>query len=521
MPAAFAPLGWWWLSPLLLALLFLLLDVPTPSRARRRAYFFGVGLFGVGVSWVYVAINVFGHTAWPVAALLTALFVFFLALFPALFGWLAARFAVGLGNGWRLLLIWPALWVLVEWLRGWAFTGFPWLNLGYSQISSPLAGWAAVLGVYGVDLAVAMSAGAVALLVKRSGEVSLSVPTPPPPPDAVAWTQGRDVSLPRRLVLPLVVLIVLWEAGNVALRIDWTRPVGAPLSVALVQGNLPQMTKWDPASLRERLDTYAALSRAHADAQLIVWPENSVTVFYHRLAEDYFRPLVAELAEGGAQLVVGLPYREPDGSRYYSSFASFSGAEGEPRFYHKRHLVPFGEYVPLEDWLRGLIGFFNLPMSGFSRGPRVQPLLSAAGHPVSVSICYEDAFGEEVIDALPMAHFLINGSNNAWYGDSLAPHQHLEISRMRAVETGRQLLRVTTNGISALVDERGRIRARSAQFETEVLRGEVQAFAGATPYVRWGNIPLLILLGLVVAVGMWRGRRAPSQSEPVSSSSAT
>ena len=485
MTTAFAPLGLWWLAAPLLALLFLVLDDNAPAVARRRAYLFGLGLFGVGVSWVFVAIHVYGQTAWPVAVLLTALFVAFLALFHALFGWLAARLGARLPDGWRLTILWPALWVLVEWLRGWFLTGFPWLNAGYSQIDAPLAGWAAVLGVHGVALALAVSAGVLARWWRR-------------PPRGRGWLPG------------LLLLLSLWGAGGAGRVIEWTRPLGEPLSVALVQGNLPQKTKWDPEAIRERLDTYAALARAHADAQLIVWPENSVTVFYHRLAEPYFKPLLAELnalSEGRTWLMAGLPYREPDGSRYYSSFASFDPASGEARFYHKRHLVPFGEYVPLEDWLRGLIGFFDLPMSGFSRGPKVQPLLYAAGHPVSVSICYEDAFGEEVIDALPAAHFLVNGSNNAWYGDSLAPHQHLEISRMRSIETGRPLLRVTTNGISALVDEHGRILQRSPQFEMAVLRGEVQPRTGATPYVRWGNAPVAGLAFLLVALAAWRARR--------------
>ena len=178
----------------------------------------------------------------------------------------------------------------------------------------------------------------------------------------------------------------------------------------------------------------------------------------------------------------------------------------EQRFYHKRHLVPFGDFVPLENWLRGLIRFFDLPMSGFSAGPEEQSLLRVAGHRVGITICYEDAFGEEVIRALPEADFLINATNNAWYGDSLAPHQHLQISRMRALETGRYLVRATTNGISAIIGPHGELLMQSPQFATHVLTGRIQPMQGATPYVRFGNTPLLLLLAGMLVLAWLRYR---------------
>lgn len=476
MPLAFAPFNLFPLAILAPAVMFGLWREGRPGQGAWRGWLFGLGLFGVGVSWVYVAIHDYGYTGAPVAVLLTALFVAGLALFPAALGATAAalrsRVAPEVGAP-VLLALFPALWLLAEWVRGWFLTGFPWLQLGYAFIDTPLAGLAPWLGVYGLTWAVAVSAGAL----------------------VYAWDTARERRL-AGMVVALLLLLPLWGGAWAAGLVEWSRPVGEPLSVAVVQGNVPQETKWDPAQLQTRLERYAGLTRAHLGRDLIVWPENSVTVFYHQVAEDFLLPLAQEVRREGGTLLVGLPFKEGDGQRYYASMASLGE---QAAFYHKRHLVPFGEYVPLESALRGLIAFFDLPMSGFSRGAADQGLLTAAGQPIGATICYEDAFGEEVIQALPEATLLVNGSNNAWYGDSLAPHQHLQISRMRSLETAREAVRATTNGISALIDHRGRLRARSPQFETHVLTGTVQPRTGATPYVSWGNLPTVAAAALVVA----------------------
>jgi len=284
---------------------------------------------------------------------------------------------------------------------------------------------------------------------------------------------------------------------------------GRPLRVRLIQGDLPQLTKWDPAKFQHRLDTYARLTLENLKGtDLIVWPENAVTVFYSDIKTSYFDPLAAELRRAHVELVVGLPVQSADGNRYYAAMMSFGATHG---LYRKRHLVPFGEYVPFARYLRGLIHFFDLPMSGFSPGPAKQPPLMLAGQPAAVTICYEDAFGTLVLNDLPRATFLLNGSNNAWYGDSLAPHQHLQISRMRAVETGRPLVRDTTNGITALVGPHGRIRSRLPQFRTAVLSGTVQPMGGSTPFIFWGNRAVLILIGLTCAAGVGLAARRRTQ----------
>jgi len=478
LPLAFAPLSLFPLAVLSPALLFLLwLDV-TPQRALWRGLLFGFGQFGVGVSWVYVAIHDFGHSGMPLAVLLTALFVGVLALFPMLLGYLVARFLRG--PDWlRLVLLFPAAWTFIEWCRGWFLTGLPWLNLGYSQIDAPLRGFAPVTGVYGVSLMVAVSAGLVAALV---------------------------LSGSRTRFLALTGLAALWLSGALLTQVDWTSASGPPLRVSLVQGNIPQDSKWSPEHVQHTLDLYADLTRQHWDSRLILWPEAAITAFYHEVAGDYLPGLAREARAHGTDIVLGIPVREPGTRRYFNSLLALSE---RPGFYHKRHLVPFGDYLPLDDFLRGLIRFFDLPMSGFSAGPDGQPLLQAAGEKIASAICYEDIFGEELIAALPEATLLVNATNNAWYGNSFAPHQHLEMSRLRALETGRYMLRVTTNGVSAIIDQHGKIRGRSPQFKTYVLSGEAVPHAGATPYVRAGNLPVILLVLGVLIYGVLAARRRP------------
>jgi apolipoprotein N-acyltransferase len=478
LPLAFAPLSLFPFAVLSPALLFLLwLDV-TPPRALWRGLLFGLGQFGVGVSWVYVAIHDFGHSGVPLAVFLSALFVGVLAVFPMLLGYLAARF-LRAPDWLRLALLFPAAWTLIEWFRGWVLTGLPWLNLGYSQIDAPLRGFAPLAGVYGVTLAVALSAGLLAVLVLT----------------------GRHTRL-----FALAGFVAFWFTGALLTRIDWTEASGPPLRVSLVQGNIPQDTKWSPEHVQHTLDLYAGLTRQHWDSRLVLWPEAAITAFYHEVAGDYLTGLAREARAHGTDIVLGIPVREPGTRRYFNSLLALSE---QPGFYHKRHLVPFGDYLPLEDFLRGLIRFFDLPMSGFSSGPDGQPLLQAAGQKIASAICYEDIFGEELITALPEATLLVNATNNAWYGNSLAPHQHLEMSRMRALETSRYMLRVTTNGVSAIIDQHGKIRGRSPQFETHVLTGEAVPHSGATPYVRTGNLPVILLVLGIVIYGVLAARRRP------------
>ena len=477
LPLAFAPVNFFALAVLSPALAFVCWHHTRPAVAARRGFLFGLGLFGVGVSWVYVAIHDFGFTGAPLAALLTFIFVAFLALFLSLQAYLSVRLQQHLPLALHGL-VFAVMWILFEWLRGWVLTGFPWLDLGYSQINAPLAGFAPILGSYGVSLLTVLSAAVLWQLMQQRNRVMWG---------AVAFTVG------------------VWLAGWGLKFVEWSQPVGKPLTVAVVQGNLSQLTKWDPDKILQRLNHYAKLSEPYwGKRDVIVWPENAMTILWQDAPESYRESLQQHVKQSGTDLVIGLPYGNEQTGEYYSSMLVLGKTPG---VYNKRHLVPFGEYVPLASLLRGLIKFFDLPMSGFSAGAEHQPHLEVAGQPLAPSICYEDAFGSEVIDFLPQATLLINGSNNAWYGRSLAPHQHLQISRMRALETARELIRATTTGISALVDQHGQIIARSPEFETYVLEGQVQPRKGATPYVRMGNWPVNIFMFVSLAVLLLLSRR--------------
>ncbi len=485
LPFAFAPYHLYPLAVLSPAILFASWLTLSPAQAFIRGWVFGLGMFGVGISWIFVSINRYGAASIPLALALTFLFIAVMAFYVALLGYMAARLSrVRQGRGPAgavvdLLVIFPALWVLFEWWRGWFLSGFPWLNLGTSQLGAPLDGLAPIGGVYGVSWAVVFSAGLLASM-------------------ALA---------PRRLRYWLLMFSFLWVGGWLLGKVEWTRPKGEPLEVALLQGNVPQEIKWLPEQLRPNLELYTGLTAQHWDADLVIWPETAITAFYHQLKEGFIEPLHRLAREHHTDLLAGLPLLDEESGRYYNAVMSIGSGEG---FYRKHHLVPFGDFVPFEEQLRGLIAFFDLPMSSFSAGPAEQSLLKVAGHPVGISICYEDAFGAEVIRTLPEAELLVNVSNDAWWGDSFGPHQHLQIAAMRAREGGRPLLRSTNTGITALVDHRGRIVSTAPQFQVAVLRGEVQPRQGATPYVRWGNLPVILLMAgmLLGAIFLRRNSRS-------------
>ncbi|MEE8342847.1 MAG: apolipoprotein N-acyltransferase [Gammaproteobacteria bacterium] len=480
MPLAFAPVGWFPLAVLMPAGLIALWEEITPRRCFWRGWLFGIGMFGAGVSWVYISIHTYGRAAVPVALLATLLLVAVLALFPALTGFLGSRLVPG--HPWRRIgLVIPAAWILLEWVRGWLFTGFPWLDIGYSQIDSPVAGFAPLLGIYGVGALVMVSAGGLFLLVSSRGVVRW-------------WTA--------------TLLIIVWLSGAWTSQFSWTESRGSPLQISIVQGNIPQEQKWLPALQQETVQRYLELTENHWDQDLVVWPETAIPLFYHEVKYGLIPELEAIARQTNTDLITGIPILELDQWGVYNTVMSLGESGG---FYRKQHLVPFGEYIPMRRWLGDLLAFFTIPLGDFNRGSAHQPLLRAAGYPMGTSICYEIAFGNEIIRSLPAAAWLVNVSNDGWFGDSLAPHQHLEMARMRALETSRYLLRATNTGISALIDPKGRVVALAPQFEAAVVEGTIIPLAGATPYVRFGDWPVIIgafflFMGCVL-LERWRGIR--------------
>ncbi|HSD60541.1 MAG TPA: apolipoprotein N-acyltransferase [Burkholderiales bacterium] len=472
----FAPFHLFPLPVLTLAGLFWLWSRASGPRAAALVGFaFGLGLFGAGASWIYVSLHDFGAMPAALASLATFLFCTLLALFPAAVGWLQARPLLAPFS--RFALVVPALWALSDWSRAWVLTGFPWLAAGYSQVpASPLAGFAPLLGVFGVSLAVALSAGLLLLAADRR------LPRP-------AGCGAAPRAWPA-----LGLLAVLWFSGFALKQVDWTEPAGALLKVSLLQGNIQQDLKWRPERALATLDTYLRLAR-ESGGTLVLLPETALPLFRHELPPEYLEALARRAKAAGGDLLVGMP--ELAGTReYYNSMVSLGASPTQ--VYRKHHLVPFGEFIPLRPLLGWVMDWLSIPLSDFSRGPAVQAPLAVAGQKVAVNICYEDVFGEEIIRQLPEATLLANVSNDAWFGRSLGPQQHLQIAQARALETGRYLLRATNTGVTAVIDPRGRVLARAPEFTTARIEAEVTGYAGATPYVRWGNWAVVLTCAALV-----------------------
>ena len=473
----FAPTGWYPLPILSLALLFYLLREATPGSAFVAGWGYGLGLFLAGVSWVYVSLSTYGGMAPVLAALATLLFCCFIALQPAVGLWLAARLS---RPGWlRSALAMPAAWALLEWVRDWLFTGFPWLALGYSQAphsplpGSVLAGWAPLLGVYGVSLLAALTAGALASRRPRA----------------------------------LAVAVLIWLAGWGWQQVPWTRPLDPPVSVALLQGNVAQELKFRPEKLQQTLLDYGRAVLA-SEARLIVLPETALPILRAAVPGDYLAMLAEHGRRNGGDVVLGVP--EEEGERYFNSVISLGSApEGR---YRKAHLVPFGEFLP---WgFAWVLRVLSIPMSDFSSGASAQPPLSAAGQKLAVNICYEDAFGAERITAARASTLLLNLSNDAWFGASLAPWQHLQIGAMRSLEAGRWQLRANNTGITAVIDQHGQVRTQLAPFTRGTLAARAQGMTGDTPYLLWGNWPTLALIALLLGLA-WRFGHGVRISPPI------
>ena len=460
-----SPFELWWLGPVAMGLLYVGLHTLTPRQAALKGWLYGVALFASGTSWVYVSIHDYGYTGVPLAVFLTALFVSVLALFFAGTFWLYRRF---IGPRWALLTF-AGAWVLGEVLRTYLFTGFPWLLVGSSYVDSPLASWAPVGGVY-----------LLSLLVVLTG------------------TLGVEVL--RRQWWAALPLAAIWLAP-LALPHQWTTPVSEPTRVALLQGNLPQLLKWTPEGQRTAANTYSELTRDVADeADLILWPETALPMI-----DSQARPVLERVQANlpvDTALLTGIVQLDED-DRYFNSVIGVGNVEGS---YQKEHLVPFGEYLPLESLLRGAINFFDLPMSSFTKGAADQTPMQAAGVAIGNAICYEIIYPELVAQRAADSGVIVTVSNDTWFGASIGPHQHLQMARLRALENGRYVVRATSNGITAIIDPRGNVVDRAPQFETTYLTGEFYAMEGLTPFTRLGSLPVWLLAGLLLLPGFVRRR---------------
>ncbi len=485
---AFAPFGYWIMAVLAPAGLFALIRGLPPRRAGAAGAAFGAGLFSCGTYWLYTAIHVFGLVPIWLTLFLQAALVAIMASYGWALGYLANRFWLKAGAT-RDWLVLPALWVLIAWLRGWLFSGFPWLTIGYAFIDSPLAGWAPVLGIYGVTWAAALAASAVHVL--------LGAGTAP-------GAHGTPPAGPARRLVAAAALGALFLMPALLMRHAWTQPVGPPIAVAAVQGAVPQDEKWQAGNQAAIMERYANLTQQAWGARLIVWPEASLPVLANEIP-GYLESLRAAGRGHDADFVIGLVNYEPATDTYRNGILVMSQSGGG--WYYKRHLVPFGEYFPVPSFVRRWMRLMSLPYSDMTPGGEDQPVWSAAGQPLGLTICYEDAFGSAQLKVLRQATLLVNVTNNAWYGDSTAPHQHLQISRFRALEAGRYLVRAANDGVTAVIGPRGELVARVPQFTEAVLRAEVRPMSGRTPYARVGNYPVILGASFLLALALWRRRR--------------
>lgn len=476
---AFAPYGFWWLLPPLLALLFGLVRGASPRRAGALGWLFGLGGFTSGVYWVYISTHVYGGApAFVSVAMLVAL-VSYLALYPALVLWLFTRWRLGhVRGGWLAL---PALWLLSECARGWVLTGFPWLSLGYAVSDSLLARWAPVVGVHGISALLVLSACALLRLFDRA------------------------VATPQRAGYAVIALLPLCAAWVLPAASSWTRPSGASMSVAIVQGNVPQDEKWVAELIRPAIERYLRMTETVMGTELIVWPEVALAGSYERLNAPVLAPLAARAQVAGSTVLAGLIIGKEQGRGHYNGLQALGVGHGR---YYKRHLVPFGEYFPIPDALRPLMDLIGTPYDDLLSGPSEQSPIQVGNNRLGLSICFEDVFGREMRHGVPEQDVLVNLTNDAWFEGSVAPQQHLQIARLRALELGRGLLRAANTGISAIIDADGRVVDQLDWGQTAVLRGSVRPRTGQTPYVRFGDWPLAVIALLLVGGLWWRGRRA-------------
>lgn len=472
---AFAPASAWPVAFLAPACLFLLWQGVSPREAARRGFLFTAGTFAAGTYWLYHSIHLIGQAPVWLALFLMLGLASIMGAYSALAGYAVARWAPSRGLG-RWLALLPCAWVFVEWFRGWFLSGFPWLALGYSQFDTPLVGLAPVLGVYGVSLAVAVISGAlIALLLGTQRE---------------------------RVLAGAAVVVV--AAASLLGRLQWTQPSGPPVTVALVQGAVPQSMKWQPSQLEKTMRLYAGLTGPQLGTQIIVWPESAIPALESNIRE-FLDSVRGAARASGSSIVMGLVRHEPGSDDYYNAIAAWSPAE---QWYYKRRLVPFGEFFPVPARVREWMRLMNLPYSDFASGSEQQAPLEAAGQKLAPTVCYEDAYGSEQRRLARESTLLVNVTNDAWFGDSTAPHQHLDISRMRSIEAGRPMLRATNDGVTALIGYDGSVVSSLPQFHPAVLTGSVVPRSGLTPYLRFGNGPLLALLFAGLAGPFLARRRA-------------
>lgn len=475
-PLSLAPFNYWPLGIVSTAVFASLIYQQNIRPLLYRSFYFALGLFGVGVSWVYVSIHFYGGASTLFAGLLTFIFVSFLALVFSL-PWLvlSTRFYRTPGT---FIIAFASIWMLGEWLRSWLLTGFPWLYLGYGHQATWLSGWAPVIGVFGIGFIIALS-GAVIVHTLRTR------------------TAKQTISYS-------LLLAVFWGSGIFLKTIAWTQVSQQAIQVAQVQPNIAQDIKWQASYAQPTLTLLSDMSSKLWQNDWIIWPEAAVPFTYQE-AMPFLTKLNQQAEDTNTGLITGIIYDDLRTQRYYNSIAGFGNALG---IYHKRRLVPFGEYVPLENWLRGVIELFDLPTSIISIGPKNQRGLRVKQIDIAPAVCYELAYPDLIAETAKNTQVLLSVSNLGWFGDSIGPPQFLQMGQMRALETGRYLIYNTNNGTSALINELGEITAQTQAAVAQTLTGAIYPATGITPFMHWGSKPMVAISLLLLLATAWIKRQS-------------
>ncbi len=457
--SSLAPYSLWWSAVVGLAVLLFVLS----NSSKRHAFFigwcFGLGMFGTGISWVYVSIHLYGNAPVWLAFSLTLIFAAALALLSGLGCYLLRT--INPHSARIDLMLFPAIWVLGEWLRTWLLSGFPWLFAGYAHVQGPLQGWAPITGVFGISFIVAFSAAALVCFARLSASL-----------------KG----------LSIISVAAFWFAGMYLSPALWTSATGESVSVGLVQANIDQNEKWMASKIPSHIVLQEQLTQPLWGQDIVLWPESAIPMIHHR-ADGVLQRLEDKARANGSTFISGIPYQDLENVKVYNGIVALGD---KPGLYLKQKLVPFGEFMPLESLLRGVIDFFDLPMSSFSPGPKNQDYFQHGDYSIAPLICYEAVYPSLLLGHTSgVPDILLTISNDTWFGTSIGPLQHLEMAQMRALELGRSMIRGTNNGVSALITPFGEVTKQTAQFKQEVLSGEASIQQGTTPFAKLGSWPVL------------------------------
>ena len=481
LPLSFAPFEWWPVAVVVPALLIWLWDGATPRRAAVLGFWFNFGTFAAGTYWLYISLRLIGHAPIPLALFLMLGLAAIMGAYHALLGWAVAKFLPPRG-ALRWLVGIPGAWLLVEWWRGWFLSGFGWLSLGYAHTDNWLGALAPVIGQYGLGLLTLVMAGVLVTLL-----------------------QGTS----RERIVAGATFVIIWAVAFSLRGIEWTQPFGGPIEVAVVQGAVPQDKKWT-GNVDEIVALYQTRTREAYGADIIFWPESAIPDLanYH---VNLYREIYQEASARGSALIVGTLRAEPDPvtgeDDYYNSVLAMDRATTGIEWHDKHHLVPFVEFVPVPSFVRTWLKLRDLPYSDFNRGAAQQEPLSASGQKIAAGVCYEDAYGSTLLPVMDRATMLANVTNDSWFGRSTARYQHLQISRLRAMETGRPMVRAANDGVSAVIGSQGELVSKAPEYEANVMRARVQPRMGITPYARTGNWPAVCLALVFGLAGAYFGRR--------------